>query len=488
MRPPLLLGLYLIGCGGVPLPERTSPAPAHVRHASSRGSPPASSPATPRSLVADDGSGVRVVLDHAVAAVAIARDRIVFLEPDFVHLTAVQPETGAEVWSIQIQSDASGQHSVYPLAGAIVVHAGDRLFFVDPFSGQILRRNLGVPHCPFVEEQGACAFQCDCALFVASCDEGKEVTHLLGSEIHIYHDLGEPHDTVCALQPYLVGRSGNRIVAMAEGAKLGSMGADGVLVTLDATSGRELHRGPDVPKWSNEAGIVPATGGCWVATRDSGALAMHDCASGALRWRARVGGDEDHTSMRVRVTPEGLFVRRTQHNTTDLALLDPASGTLLWRRQLGAGVTGLTADDDPEEVHVHDGSVYELLDRADGHTTARFELEAAVSLSRDGAGYVVRGGGFFRELDAQGRETRAFEYADGNTLVHVAPTHLIESARDPERELRFRRRSDLEVVRRLPGSFLWERSGELGERFVVLHVPAADEADMNRVVIVDLGS
>jgi hypothetical protein len=444
---------------------------------------PTPSPAAAPGTAAPSAGDVRVVLDHRAAAAVAAPGRVVLLEGDFLHLTAVDPATGSEIWRVRVQEDASGQHDLELRGGEIVLKAGPRLFYVDPFAGTVRRQNGGVPHCRFVETAGACAFQCECSLFVATCDEGKEITWLRGSEIHVYHDLGQPHDNVCAFHPYVIGRVGDRIVAVTEDAgRVRTFGADGRLVVLDATTGKELRRGSSIARYDDEVGLVPGTDLCWIGTAPTGAFAVQACTSGAARWQTRVGKEVPHAALTVRATPSGLLVVRTHEQGAEVALFDAASGRASWRRDLGAATVPFFAGEEPGGIYVSDARAYEEIDLETGRTRVSIAVEPRQTLVRDGAGYLVAGAGKLREIDASGATVRTRDHDE--PLAHVGPTHLVETPREPQPEVRFVRRSDLALVGRLPGTFSVLPSAALGGRHLVMY--RHREQDVGEVVLVEL--
>ena len=192
------------------------------------GSPPVK--VDPLRVTFADGSDLELRFQGEAWATTIAAKRLILLEEDFRRLQAIDPATGAQSWRLEAQSDPGGQHDLYALDDRVFLHAGPRLVMVDAAAGRRLGEakayyNGGESGCRLRIEGDACAYVCGCTLQPIDCVSGAQVgPSFPSSENHIYFDMAEPHDTVCPIQPRLLGRAGDRSVALVEGAD-GLMGA-----------------------------------------------------------------------------------------------------------------------------------------------------------------------------------------------------------------------------------------------------------------------
>ncbi|MBI4954257.1 MAG: PQQ-binding-like beta-propeller repeat protein, partial [Myxococcales bacterium] len=415
------------------------------------------------------GTGVALRLERVARAAVAVPGAVVTLAPDFRALEAFDPASGAERWRTALEGEPSGEHALAFTDGEIVVKAGNRLFIVDPASGAVRRRRLETPYCPFVAEAGACAFDCGCAAFVVDCQSLADVTFLRGAEIHLYHDLAEPHDTVCGFAPRVLGRFGPRIVAtVPDGGGVG-LHSDGVVVVLDAATGKELRRGATVRRYDTRAGVA-AGGGCWVAEESAATLTLTDCATGAPRWQASIGVPGDANGLDVRTLAGGdLFVRRLTDAGSELARISPGKGDVRWRR-LAQGAVGVLEDEDPRAVYGASLPSYELVASADGRSLARITLAEREQLRRDPGrgGFVAVGGGSYRELDGSGAEVRRLAFEAQGSVREVRPSHLVTETGGPDSVVRVLRRTDLAPVATLTGPLSVLDAGPLGGRFVLV--------------------
>jgi outer membrane protein assembly factor BamB len=413
--------------------------------------------------------GVVLRLEQVALAAVAVPGAVVTLAPDFRTLVAFDPASGAERWRTALEGEPSGEHDLAFADGEIVVAAGNRLFLVDPASGAIRRRKLDGPYCPFVSESGACAFDCGCAAFVVDCQSLADVTMLRGAEVHLYRDLSEPHDTVCAFTPRVLGRFGQRIVAtVPDGAGVG-MHSDGAIVVLDAATGKELRRGSTVRRHDSHAGVA-AGGGCWIAEEAAATLTMSDCATGAARWQTRIGEPGDASGLDVRTLAGGdLFLRRLTDAGSELARIAPAKGDVRWRQVL-EGAVGVLDDEEPRAVYAASLGTYAFVASADGRSLARIAPAGSEQLWRDPGrnGFVAAGAGTYRELDGAGAEVRRLTLETAGSVTAVGTGHLVTETGGADPVVRVLRRTDLAPIATLSGPLGVLDAGPLGGRFVLL--------------------
>lgn len=447
--------------------------------------PPADAPAPLR-----PAAGVRLAYEARGWDILAAPERVIVLDQDFLHLRALDPASGVELWRAKVQERASGRQSLHALGDRVLFHAGPDLIVVELRTGRVLgsrraggtngeggcrvRRVRGLHEAPWREHIAwdpgttACAIACDCSVQVFGCDDGEvlgERHH--GTVSHLYHSLAKPHDSFCFTPPTLLGKvRGRTLLALDEG---GAYQA----AALDAR-GRLLWRRPELGDAVGQHVEVdgdPARDLCW-SVADERTVAW-TCTTGQSAWQLPAAPGAEPARVRVdQVDGDRLLVQRrgAQRNLVELRSL--ARGALVWSRALAADRIVLPPGDPPDSNW--DGpSVYARLDLRTGATEAEIEVPARERLWREPTGGYLRvGGPVLVEYDAQGRQVRAI--AKDVSAASWRSAHFLVLRRDDG--ITVLQRPALGEVLHATGSFsVVESSSALGPRALLLQEHRGDQ-------------
>lgn len=485
-----------------PAAPLTAPAPAG--HAEPRVSapseepgpeagPPAAPPAAPPAEAPAPlrpAAGLRLAYEVRGWDIVVAPERVIVLDPDFLHLRALDPASGAELWRVKVQERASGRQSLHALGERVLLHAGTALIVVDLRAGRVLgsrraggangdggcsvRRVRGLRGAPWREhvawdpETTACALECECSVQVLRCDDGEALgERYQGTVSHLYHSLSEPHDSVCFTPPTLLGKvRGRTLLALEEtGAYQGAaLDARGALLWRRPELGEAIGRHAEVDG-------DPTRDLCWSATSER-TLAW-TCTTGQVLWRLPAAPGAEPGRVRAdAVEGDRLLVQRrgAQRNLVELRSL--ARGTLVWSRALASDRIVLPPGDPPDPSW-DSRTVYTRLDLRTGATEAEIEVPARERLWREpGGGYLRVGGPSLVEYDAQGRQVGAV--ARDVRAASWRSAQFVVLRRDEG--VTVLQRPALREVLQAPGSFsVVESSAALGPRGLLLQEHRGDQ-------------
>jgi outer membrane protein assembly factor BamB len=422
--------------------------------------------ADPLRVTFADGSDLELRFQGEAWATTIAAKRLILLEEDFRHLQAIDPATGAQSWRLQAQSDPAGQHDLYAAEDRALLHAGPRLVMVDAAAGRRLGEakayyNGGDSDCRLRIEGGACAYVCGCTLQPIDCGSGAQVgPSFPSSENHIYFDMAEPHDTVCPIQPRLLGRAGDRSVALVEGADglMGAVGVDPAGVVRWRLDGLLPRRGT-FSAGGVDAGISAENGLCWVIDSYEGDLAVFDCAAGQRLWGAKIEVGERQVRV-VWLALDGgrLWIHTSGAEGGSVELRDPASGGRIWAHALPGGTTPWPLDEALAQVYLPQRTKLLIYDGGRGRVVKEIAVDERLRVVDDPAGGFLVIGDDLVELDAQAKVRRRRPRAIRG-LLGVTRDHLVVGEGE---EVEVLRRDDLTVSLRIDGKVRMLDSGELG--------------------------
>ncbi len=454
-------------------------------------------PLAPVTLAAD--AGLRLVLERRGWDFAAAPGLVVVLGADFTEVEAFAADTGASVWRTKAQQAPNGRHTLHVRGEQLILHAGPTRIHALLRDGRVLGSfpaffNGSDSQCALRVQEGAalaewnewlppaaagsaCAEVCECDLRLFDCVLGTPLgTPFRASETHLYHDLGEPHDTVCFNRPALLLRAAAATIVRVEDAA-----HDPTIMGLDPRTGATLWQrrdlGAAISQYGDEAGTDPAGTLCWLADRSS--AVVFDCAAGTTRWRATTGEPETHGQTALRWHQGALAVTHQDARRTKIELRDARVGKRRWQRSLPADHWPLLPGEAPPRYPRTEVRSYVVLEPTTGATRAEIQLAAGQALySAPGGGYLRHGDGKLAEFDARGAPLRERALV-GDALARVTRTHLVLRGAD---ELRVLRRDTLQPALVLAGS--WSVSpSEAALGAEVLLLTEHRGPDMGRVLL-----
>ncbi len=414
-----------------------------------------------------EGSELELRFQGEAWATTIAAKRLILLEEDFVHLRAVDPASGAASWRLEAQSDPGGQHDLYAYGERVLMHAGPRLVTVDAAAGRRLGEAKALYNgsdrgCRLQIAGDACAYVCECLIQPITCGTGAPLGEgFASSENHIYFEMGEPHDSVCPIEPQLLGRAGELTVALVEdGAGLmGAVGVDpagSVRWRLDGLIPRRgIFGGGGV-----EAGMAESGGLCWLMDAYEGDLVGFDCAAGKRLWGETIELRERRARVRWLAVDGGrLWVHTSGDAGGSAELRDPASGRRIWAHTIPGGATPWPLDEPLAAAYLPQTTKLMIYDGARGRVVKELAVDERVRVVDDPAGGYLIIGDDLVELDAQAKVRRRRPRAIGE-LVGLTEEHLVVAEGESVEVLR---REDLTVSLRIDGGGLrMLDGGELG--------------------------
>lgn len=459
-----------------PAPPDMSPPPGPEAPVP-KASPP---PASPVPLTAD--AGLRIVLDIPAWDVLATPGRVVTVEPDFLHLVARDPATGAVQWTTRVQPDSNGWHTLFGLGDGIILLAGPRRIHVDAATGAVRGTRQGFFHgadkgcrldltadnrtadwstwIPATATNAACAQACGCSLSLFDCSGASDGgTSFHNQTTHLYHSLREPHDTVCFDQPGVLARSIDRIVVRAQDDR-----GKPLVAGLDATTFKTVWTKPDYATISHHSssGADPTGHHCFIA--DDRELVVFQCSTGIRRYRSVHGGKgEDPGTAAVSWPPGGVLVQHRDSRRTLIQLRD-AGGERRWERTLPAGQHVVLPTTDIDYLGGPTITTHVLFDRATAFTIAKIPITGKQRLVRTSDGYARLGPDDYAEFDARGQPLRETPRSS-EWFIRVTPGHIVERTSE---QLRVLRRGTLAPVLTLPGSWSLRASEALGPDALVL--------------------
>ncbi|MFY0530689.1 PQQ-binding-like beta-propeller repeat protein [Nannocystis pusilla] len=359
------------------------------------------------------GPGARIALDVRGRAVVALPDRVVVLDDDFRHLRGFDPVTGAELWRVQAQPEARGQHTLYAVGDRVLLYAGPDLVAVDARRGELVAThsarayNGGDSHCRLDITHGfvargrrwtvddpaltACATACTCTRRLFRCDSGAPIGKPFdGSEIYLHDELEQSASMMCLGAPNLFGRIGGKYLL---GVRARPDAYEAIAVDRE---GKVLWRRPEL-----SAAVEPyrrldgdgAADVCW--SIDSTSMVAWTCSTGQIRWRAQFPGEAHQFSGEAHVVAPGLLlVRRHSESELQVELRDVTTGKQRWRRTLPPDRVALAPGEDTDVLAYAQTTTYAWLDLRTGATLREHTLAKEQSLTRDPAsdGYIRLGG------------------------------------------------------------------------------------------------
>jgi len=478
-----LVGLALLICAGcdrratVSEPGAGAPQAGLAGEGSSgvpAGSPPSTAAevgelpakADPLRVTFAEGSDLELRFQGEAWAMTIAAKRLILLEEDFKHLRAIDPATGAPSWRLVAQSDPGGQHDLYADGERALLHAGPRLVMVDAAAGRRLGEakayfNGGDSGCRLRIEGGACAYVCECTIQPVACDSGAQIgPSFPSSENHIYFDMSEPHDTVCPIEPRLLGRAGEHSVALVEGEDglTGAVGVDPAGVVRWRLDGLLPRRGT-FSGGGVDAGMSEDGGLCWVLDSDEGDLEVFDCAAGQRLWGAKIEVSERQVRVRwLAIDGGGLWIDTSGAEGGSAELRDPATGDRIWAHALPGAATPWPLDEALTGAYLPQTTKLMIYDGGRGRVVKEIAVDERLRVVDDPAGGYLIIGDELVELDAQAKVRRRRPRAVRG-LVGVNRDHLVVSEGEGVEVLR---RDDLTVSLRIDGQVRMLDASELG--------------------------
>lgn len=417
-------------------------------------------------------AGLRLVHEGRGWDFAVAPGRVVALAEDFQHLAAVDAATGKPLWRVQAQTQPMGRHNLHVQGERLILHAGPARIHVDLRSGAIVGRasgyyNGGDSGCGLRIVEGdqradwagwiaphragaACAEACECSLRLFACGDGAAIgTPFLASETHLYHSLSEPHDTVCWNPPALLLRAATATIVRVEDEQ-----HQPSVLGLDPASGATLWQRPELAEvigaHTGHAGVDPAGALCWVADRVQ--LVVFTCATGATRWRLRLGEPETIADTSLTWHKGQLLVQHRDAVRTQLSLHDGAGGARRWQQRLPADRLVLSGGASPPLYSPGPPvAAYVIVDPGTGLRRGEIAVVPGKQVLRPApeGGYLRLDDAQLAEFDRDGKLLRERPQASDH-IAGVSTRHLVELQRDHVRVLR---RDNLQPVLHLPGSW-----------------------------------
>lgn len=467
-----------------PAPPASTPAPPDSPAAPGPKAPvPPASPSLPAIQLTAD-AGLRILLDIRAYDVLATPGSIITVEPDLLHVASRDAVTGAPRWTTKVQPDANGWHTLFGLGEAVVLLAGPRRIHLDAATGIIKGSRTGFFHgadkgcrldmtagdrtadwsawIPASPHTATCAQQCGCSLSVFDCAGATGAGAAFHSATtHLYHSLGEPHDTVCFDEPGVLTRGRESIVVRVQDDK-----AKPVIAGLDPTTFARTWTRPDLAEQLSRyagAGADPGGRTCWIA--DDHNLVAFTCATGATRWRMRLAEAkaDDPGRTTVTTTAAGLLVQHRDEQRT-LVELRAVGGKRMWRRELPAAQHAVVPDTRLD--YLHGGAKIEahaILDPATGATLATIRVADKQTLMRTPTGYARLATDSYAEFDGRGTLLREAPLASAS-VIRVTPTHLVERT---GQHVRILLRGTLQPALTLPGTWSVRDTAALGPDAIV---------------------
>ena len=273
------------------------------------------------------------------SAVAVA-DGLVFTGSTDNHLYAMDPDTGAVIWTFRagddVQDPAIGDGRVYAIS------RDGNLYAVDEFTGALIWQT------PFFQV-GVPPVDVDGVVYIGSEAHDAATGSLLWSS-------AAPVDTAAAVSGEVVYEGGS----------------DGSIYALDAATGSVIWA---TPTGASQTLSAPAVAGGVVYAEAGSQLIALDAATGATLWQSAVGGTAFSNSPAV-----GGGVVYTRASKAVVRAFDATTGALLWNDNLGGGNSFSAAPALANGV-LYTSSNYSslvVLDAATGATLFTYQAHAGI--------------------------------------------------------------------------------------------------------------
>jgi len=228
---------------------------------------------------------------------------VVLLEGDLRHLSGFDVKTGKRRWRRTVLKETSGYHTLEVVDGRLFFWAGGTLLELSPKSGKVLKKGQ------LVHNRQSCALTLAGSLGAASCEVGLWLFGLdpisLGayfpaSEVHMYHDLSEPHTThYLHSARTLLGAAGDlAVVAIQddESKRHGFFTAPAILAGADPKSGELRWKTSELVRSGLTWGGVLDGRVAWVISESTRAAGAVDATSGKLIWKVEAQVDDDNAT------------------------------------------------------------------------------------------------------------------------------------------------------------------------------------------------